>query len=211
MKKTERILEDWACANLRDLVGEPEPTLVGRQVRLPNGQVLDLLVAHFSPYRQLHLTVVELKRDRIEVPAVAQVLGYVGQVLAIRDVIAAHSKPRVGSMHVRGLLAAPAISPAAARCIEACGGALSYATIEIGKRPVAACTMPIVDAGEAAIERTAIEIAERLPPTPPPPAGRDVEWWEEIDLTDEPWLIEMLTGSVKVEPTWADLLADELF
>lgn len=212
MKRTERILEDWACANLRGIMGEPDVTLVGRQVCLPNGGRIDLIVAHHTPHRALEISIIELKRDRIDPAAVTQLLGYVGQVHAIKDVIAARRPSHGRAIYVRGVAVAPTITAEAAYCIDASRGAISYVQLDIGTEPGGLHWRPATDgAGEAAIERTAVEIAERLPAPPPPPDSAEAEWWEEINTVEDPWLIELIAGTVRVEPTWADYLAEELF
>lgn len=87
MKPYERELEDWVCENLGAVVDGAPPTMVGRQVRLPNGKIMDVLAVSYEEYYTpkgygsvFNIIPIEVKRDRVGARALVQLLGYMATI-----------------------------------------------------------------------------------------------------------------------------------
>ncbi len=69
---SERELEDWLCEHVQDFFGEAY-TLLGRQVPLPDGKIMDMLLWN---QRYASLAIVELKSVVADGEALAQLMCY---------------------------------------------------------------------------------------------------------------------------------------
>ena len=120
----EQVLEDW-IANDPGRVCTPGSVLLGRQVDTGEGR-LDLLVFE-PPQPSRHrnkpaVTVVEIKRDVVTLPAVSQVCRYMNDVQTVfPDMV--FRLPNFGPEwpELRGLLVAPRIEDDAAEVVAAVG------------------------------------------------------------------------------------------
>lgn len=128
---TEKDLENWIAANIADVMDDHDAFVVGQQIRLPNGQILDVLAGVWETWAAgpeddtsengiLRLTIIEVKRDRIDSAAVAQLLTYMGALDVAADRARRQRLDGEGrkAFSVHGLLAAPAITQEAALAIR---------------------------------------------------------------------------------------------
>lgn len=113
----ESDLEDWVCQHIQEVVG-PRAEVVGRQIRVPGGGILDVLAIEREPYPgdEFTLTVIEIKRHTIDESAVAQLLSYLGALLNIK---ALGLGGGTGVKELRGVLAGPGIAKRAAFAVNA--------------------------------------------------------------------------------------------
>lgn len=80
MNYNESDIEDWLESNLAKRI-HPNCQVVGRQVTLPSGGRMDLLLAHHSASEHF-LTVVEVRRGTANMDAVHQLIRYMDEVEA---------------------------------------------------------------------------------------------------------------------------------
>ena len=83
---SERDVEDWVTENPWLVSGCGEGDVVGRQLRLPSGKILDVLISGLDPMseeRNPKLWVVEVKLGRISTDAVKQAVEYAHEIRAI--------------------------------------------------------------------------------------------------------------------------------
>lgn len=128
----ESDIEDWICENIATVVGHDDAVLFGRQLRLDNGTVLDVLAV--IPGDPIQPVVIEVKRGRIDTEAVVQVLRYMGRLAGGHDdwcVRGAMYGPHDGSEMAPpiGIVAAPDITEKAAMCVH---GAANLDYVRIG-------------------------------------------------------------------------------
>lgn len=179
IKVAERELEDWVCDNPEQLLPCVDVRVVGRQMTLPSGRRLDVLLAsNDPPFNDFILTVVELKSGPVDESTVAQLLGYMGEVWSLRSYW--QSEVSRGRVYVHGLVAGPGITDYARYVVEGCTY-VGYRELVVGVRvgehfdegiqPVG--TMPMANwcnaVGEAAAE---IEAARRARSNNTPAKGR---------------------------------------
>lgn len=81
----ERDIEDWICDNLPAVLRHDDAQMVGRQLRTSSGGILDVIAATPNGEGQSVLHVIEVKRGRVSSSALAQVLGYMGDLWVIRN------------------------------------------------------------------------------------------------------------------------------
>ncbi len=111
---TEKQLEDWVCVNLGRVVGHEDTALVGRQMQLVSGGVLDVLAARYGipdwgDTPVWTITIIELKRDTVDDHAVAQLLGYMGAL----DEMIGFARDYEVYPCIEGIVAAPKITTSA--------------------------------------------------------------------------------------------------
>lgn len=82
---TEADVEDWVCMYPAALWNGPcsRIEVVGRQITLPSGTRLDVLLAILDPDHAWRLVVVEIKRGRLDASALTQLLGYLEEVRSV--------------------------------------------------------------------------------------------------------------------------------
>lgn len=81
---TEKHIEDWIVDNLNDFKNQtslPIHRIVSRQSVMPSG-IADLIVM-----MPLSLTVIEIKKERIDSKAVSQLLRYISDISKLHEVI----------------------------------------------------------------------------------------------------------------------------
>lgn len=179
MQLYEKDFEDWICANLPAVVGHDDAKLVGRQIPLPGGRVLDVLAGfqrhpeEGDPLKPFELVVIEVKRDAVTPEAVLQVMGYMSDVVAATagPIMKACSnalgsqRVDVNIRRVRGIVAAPSIDREAARILEASND-VNY--VKIGVRLYASRAANILETriGEACESQAVLDALNRtfLPP-----------------------------------------------
>jgi hypothetical protein len=81
---TEKDIEDWVCDNPRAIWDGGSTAshveLVGRQVQLPSGGRIDVLLLVLDPTHDWRMVIVEIKRSAADVAAVVQLLRYVEEM-----------------------------------------------------------------------------------------------------------------------------------
>lgn len=131
---TEKDLENWIAEHIGGVMEDEDAFVIGQQLRLPNGQVLDILAGCWETRANglhddcaqkgvLHLTIIEVKRDRIDLPSVTQLLTYMG---ALDVAVHLAGAPQTDndyrkSFEIQGLLAAPSISADACLAVKMLG------------------------------------------------------------------------------------------
>jgi hypothetical protein len=140
---SERQLEDWVCANIGVVTGDPKAELVARQLLLSNGMILDVLaLTREGP--SCDMVVIELKRAVIDEAAIAQALTYVG-ILAHDYTVhseALHEDDEPvgqGGLRyngVRALMVAPAITSAACHMLLGLDGLVQYKMLSFSEEGV---------------------------------------------------------------------------
>lgn len=135
MRISEKQIEDEIVQRAEE--HSPERSrILGRQVEVSWGGVIDLLVARYEPPAYLLIEVVELKREKIKTGAVTQVLTYMG---AVREAFGDPSDHLVSveedlNAKVVGVVAAPKISCRAAHAVNAIPR-LEYSHLDIQVTP----------------------------------------------------------------------------
>jgi hypothetical protein len=133
---SERQLEDWVCANIRIVTGDPMAEVVGRQLPLANGMVLDVL-ALTREDDSVDLVVIELKRQVIDEAAIAQALTYIGALnhdyVLNSEVLTDDAGVFRHYQSVRGLVIAPAITSAACHILLGLNGLVQYKLLSFGE------------------------------------------------------------------------------
>lgn len=76
----ESDVEDWICENPAVVWDQEDVRLIGRQVVLPSGGRLDVLLMSRDHDGGLRIIVVEVKRDRVKVDALDQLLNYMYEI-----------------------------------------------------------------------------------------------------------------------------------
>jgi hypothetical protein len=132
MQVTEKEIEDWVCDNISEFMGGDDAALLGRQIHLSDGGILDVLALHVHEdyewvpgedqptiINRPTLSVIELKAQRIDASALAQVLGYMG---TISDELGAadddNRRAKIPNLRVRGILSAPEITTEAMHALR---------------------------------------------------------------------------------------------
>jgi len=128
----EKDLEDWVCNNIESVAGKGT-FVIGRQMRLANGGVLDVLAGAHRRYGDgggsfLEIVVIEIKKDRIETSAVTQLLSYMGALGEAKDLLEENAEDYV---EIQGLLVAPAISHEAALCVSGIDYRVGFVSLNI--------------------------------------------------------------------------------
>lgn len=135
MDYTEKDLEDWVCENIDQVVrpdSEGRTRLVGRQMEVPGGGILDVLTITVAPmdhYRyksQAYFTVIELKREKVDEAAVAQALRYRGSLDEVVPDLMSSYHDRGCHVWSEALVAAPHITSNAALAVQGAGEAVHY-------------------------------------------------------------------------------------
>lgn len=138
MQILEKRFEDWICDNIGKVAGGYS-RLVGRQITLPNGGILDVLAVSEEPDSNGEMrpvfSIIEVKKEVIDAAAVQQVLTYMGAFrLALRAgwLMWRQETKQWGAEdpEIRGVLAAPSISNEAAWMIGGCE-VLNYVNLEV--------------------------------------------------------------------------------
>lgn len=127
MQVSEKELEDWVCDNIKLFTEDDDVELIGRQIKLPSGGILDVLAASWDPWSetagQLNLTIIELKADQVCGKAVTQLLSYMGAVQkcvdGARETFNARYEPaRYPPVGIHGILGGLSLSSEAGWCLE---------------------------------------------------------------------------------------------
>ncbi len=124
MPYTERELEDWVCANIETALDRKNARVIGRQVRLPHGGILDVLALFPVGTDHLALAVIELKAGPVGRDAVAQLLSYMGALEEVtRGLAGAMTCPYT---ELWGFVAGPSLTTDAGLCLKALTGSVRF-------------------------------------------------------------------------------------
>lgn len=183
---TEKEIEDWAAENVHAWHPEVEipgsehrtfPSVVGQQVRLPTGQIMDLLLLHREARGVGVLTVVELKREAADDGSLTQLLSYMVTLFDCIWRMRERGELAVDGdrFKVRGILMAPSASDNVMRAIAAQRGDVDFFRVSLDISAQHATTF--YTGRDRAMPHLAAEITEAM-------AGFDTSCEQEVELAD---------------------------
>jgi RecB family endonuclease NucS len=115
MQISEKDFEDWVVEHIGLFLGDERARVLCRQVRLPDGGIMDVLATVPDTPSGAVIYLIELKRDTINEAALTQLLAYKGVFETY--VLDGSERPGETWYTVRGIVAAPAITEQAEKCL----------------------------------------------------------------------------------------------